>query len=96
MKGLLFCFLFVCCHIIYLCAVVFVCVQYILTQASMCMMYKSLRVLRLGGNQLEGPLPPEWANLDSLKELVLGGNPQLDNLRDGWIAQALPSCLVTF
>jgi hypothetical protein len=53
-------------------------------------------VLRLASNQFEGPLPAEWANFGRLEELALGGNQLIDFLRDGWISDRLPSCIVTF
>jgi hypothetical protein len=63
-------------------------------------MHRSLRVLKLGHNHLMGPLPPEWAQLQGLTELGLGGNvtgiARVDALRDGWIADRIPTCLVTF
>ena len=52
--------------------------------------------LRLEDNQLEGPIPAEWANLGNLEELSFGGNRGMDELRDDWIAGRLPHCLVTF
>mmetsp|Transcript_11366 Transcript_11366/g.26702 ORF Transcript_11366/g.26702 Transcript_11366/m.26702 type:complete len:245 (+) Transcript_11366:139-873(+) len=64
--------------------------------ALLCKMSGSLRILRLGANSLEGPIPPEWGWLDRLEELGLGGNPGIDPLRDGWLAELLPNCLLTF
>ena len=64
--------------------------------ALLVMLYRSLRVLRLEDNLLEGPIPPEWANLEMLEEAHFGRNPEIDELRDGWIGARLPSCLVVF
>ena len=37
----------------------------------------ALKFLRLGGNQLTGPIPAELSQMGALKFLHLTGNPQL-------------------
>jgi hypothetical protein len=65
--------------------------------AALCQLHRSLRVLKLGGNRLMGPVPAEWVYFeDKLEELSLGGNAGVDALRDGWLADRLPKCLVHF
>jgi hypothetical protein len=65
--------------------------------AALCQLHRSLRVLKLGGNRLMGPVPAEWVYFeDKLEELSLGGNAGVDALRDGWLADRLPNCLVHF
>lgn len=64
--------------------------------ACYCTLRAELRALRLCSNRLDGPIPPEWGQLDHLEELGLGRNKGVDALRDGWIASRLPTCLVTF
>jgi hypothetical protein len=65
--------------------------------AELCQLHRSLRVLRLGGNRLMGPVPAEWVYFETrLEEINLGDNAGVDALRDGWLAERLPLCLVHF
>lgn len=63
--------------------------------SELCKLYKSLRVLNLGSNRLLGPIPSEWVYFeDKLEELSLFDNAGVDSLRDSWLADRLPLCLV--
>ena len=63
--------------------------------SELCKLYKSLRVLNLGSNRLLGPIPSEWVYFeDKLEELSLFDNAGVDSLRDSWLADRLPLCLI--
>ena len=63
--------------------------------SELCKLHKTLRVLNLGSNRLLGPIPAEWVYFeDKLEELSLFDNAGVDSLRDSWLADRLPLCLV--